>query len=47
MQVHRSYAVNLDQINVLDGEVILVGKRTIPVSKTYLSKLYKKLNIHK
>lgn len=47
MQVHRSYAVNLDQINILDGEVILVGKRTIPVSKTYLSKLYERLNIHK
>ena len=47
MQVHRSYAVNLDQINILDGEVILVGKRTIPVSKTYLNQLYERLNIHK
>ncbi|MCB0408800.1 MAG: response regulator transcription factor [Flavobacteriales bacterium] len=45
MQVHRSYIVQLNKITRIDGEVIEVNGKTIPVSRTYLSELYKRLNI--
>jgi DNA-binding LytR/AlgR family response regulator len=44
-QVHRSYIVQLDKIEKVDGEVIEVNARTIPVSKTYLREMYRRLNI--
>jgi DNA-binding LytR/AlgR family response regulator len=45
LQVHRSYIVQLNKIDKVDGEVIEVNARTIPVSKTYLREMYKRLNI--
>jgi DNA-binding LytR/AlgR family response regulator len=45
LQVHRSYVVQLNKIDKVDGEVIEVNTRTIPVSKTYLREMYKRLNI--
>jgi DNA-binding LytR/AlgR family response regulator len=45
LQVHRSYIVQLNKIDKVDGEVIEVNARTIPVSKTYLKEMYKRLNI--
>lgn len=45
MQVHRSYIVNINAISVIDGEVIEVNNKTVPVSKSYITQLYKKLNI--
>ncbi|MCB0429234.1 MAG: response regulator transcription factor [Flavobacteriales bacterium] len=45
MQVHRSYIVNLEKISKVDGEIIEVGERTVPVSRTYIQTLYDRLNI--
>ena|ERR1700740_3553914 len=45
MQVHRSFIVQLSKIDKVDGEVIEVSGRTIPVSRTYLSELYERLRI--
>ncbi len=45
MQVHRSFIVQLSKIDKVDGEVIEINNRTIPVSRTYLSELYERLKI--
>lgn len=45
MQVHRSYVVQLNKIKKVDGEVIDVNGKTLPVSRTYLNELYKRLNL--
>ena len=45
MQVHRSFIVQLSKIDKVDGEVIEITGRTIPVSRTYLSELYERLRI--
>jgi two-component system LytT family response regulator len=45
MQVHRSFIVQLSKIDKVDGEVIEINGRTIPVSRTYLSELYERLGI--
>jgi len=45
MQVHRSYIVNLEHVNKVDGEVIQVANRIVPVSKSFIGDLYDRLNI--
>lgn len=45
MQVHRSYIVQLNKINKVDGEIIEINNKTIPVSKPYVDALYKRLNL--
>lgn len=45
MQVHRSFIVQLAKIDKVDGEVIEINGRTIPVSRTYLKELYERLKI--
>jgi two-component system LytT family response regulator len=45
MQVHRSFIVQLSKIDKVDGEVIEIDGRTIPVSRTYLTELYERLRI--
>lgn len=45
MQVHRSYLVQLKQIHAVDGEVLVINNRNIPISKTYMGQLYDRLNL--
>jgi two-component system LytT family response regulator len=45
MQVHRSFIVQLSKIDKVDGEVIEINGRNIPVSRTYINELYKRLRI--
>jgi DNA-binding LytR/AlgR family response regulator len=45
MRIHRSYIVNIKKVEKVDGEVIEVNERTLPVSNTYLSELYDRLNL--
>lgn len=45
LQVHRSYIVKLDKIEKVDGEIIVLNERVIPVSKTFIKEMYKRLNI--
>ena len=45
LQVHRSFVVQLSKIDKVDGEIIEINSKTIPVSKTYMKELYHRLNI--
>ncbi|MEO6303996.1 MAG: LytTR family DNA-binding domain-containing protein, partial [Bacteroidia bacterium] len=45
MRVHRSFIVQLAKIDKVDGEIIEINGRTIPVSRTYLGELYERLKI--
>lgn len=45
MQVHRSYLVNLQKIDKIDGEIIEINSRSIPVSKLRIKELHRRLNI--
>lgn len=44
MQVHRSYIVNLSAITAIHDGSIVIGTKHIPVSKSKLDSLVKKLN---
>jgi DNA-binding LytR/AlgR family response regulator len=46
MQVHRSYIVQLQKIEKIDGEIIEINNRSIPVSKACIKELYQRLNIY-
>jgi DNA-binding LytR/AlgR family response regulator len=35
IQTHKSFAVNIDEINTLKGNQITIGKHTIPIGLTY------------
>lgn len=45
MQVHRSYVVRLNKITKVDGEIIEINNKTIPVSKPYMNELYNRLKL--
>ena len=45
MQIHRSRIVQISKIDTIDGELIEVNKRLLPVSKTYLKELHERLNM--
>lgn len=45
LQVHRSYIVQLQKIDKIDGEIIEINNRPIPVSKAHLKELHERLNI--
>jgi len=45
LQVHRSYIVQLQKIEKVDGEIIEINNRTIPVSKAHIKELHERLNI--
>lgn len=43
MRVHRSFIINLSQIDELGTTYIVIGKKVIPVSKSYKEKLLQRL----
>lgn len=45
MRVHRSFIVRVDKINNLDGNMLVVGKKLIPIGKSYRKTLMDRLNI--
>lgn len=45
MRVHRSFIVRIDKINNLDGNMLVVGKKLIPIGKSYRKALMDRLNI--
>lgn len=47
MQVHRSHIVQLNEIDSMDGELIEINNRLLPVSKTYIKELHERLNMIK
>lgn len=44
MRVHRSYIVNLNKIDVMEGNMLEVNKKTIPVGKNYKDELLNVIN---
>jgi DNA-binding LytR/AlgR family response regulator len=45
MQVHRSFIIQISKIDKVDGEVVEIGGRNIPISRTYINELYERLKI--
>lgn len=45
MRIHRSYLINLNQINELDDYYIFFGKEKIPISKSHKSALAQRLKL--
>jgi two-component system, LytTR family, response regulator len=45
LRVHRSYIVSLDKIDRLDDNMIMIGDKLIPVSRSYREQLLKHLNL--
>jgi len=44
MRVHRSYIVNLGKINMMEGNILHLGDKNIPVGKNYREKLLSVIN---
>ena len=45
MRVHRSFIVRIDKISNLDGNMLVVGKKLLPIGKSYRKALMDRLNI--
>jgi DNA-binding LytR/AlgR family response regulator len=44
MRIHRSYIVNLRNIDVLEGNTVHIGNKMIPIGKNYKEELLKIIN---
>jgi DNA-binding LytR/AlgR family response regulator len=44
MRIHRSFIVNRDKIQQIDGGSLVVNGKQIPISKTYQDQLFESLN---
>lgn len=45
MRIHRSYIINTDKISNLDGNMVVVNKKLLPIGKSYKKDLMDRLNI--
>ena len=41
LRVHRSYVVNINLVNGFEGNMLFIGQRKIPVSKTYKNEVFR------
>ena len=41
LRVHRSYVVNIDSVNGFEGNILFIGDKKIPVSKTHKEEVFK------
>ncbi|MDO5978363.1 LytR/AlgR family response regulator transcription factor [Flavivirga spongiicola] len=41
LRVHRSYVININSVNGFEGNMLFIGKKKIPVSKTYKDAVFK------
>ena len=44
MRIHRSFIINISQIDEVGGTYVVVAKKVIPLSKTYRDELLKRLH---
>ncbi|MFT5892641.1 MAG: two-component system response regulator LytT, partial [Dokdonia sp.] len=44
IQVHRSYIINIDKITKVYGNQVFIGKKVIPIGKTYKEAFLKRIN---
>jgi len=47
MRVHRSYIVNLNKIDILEGNTVHIQEKIIPIGKNYKDNLLKVININR
>ncbi len=45
VRIHRSYIVAIKNIKSIEGDTLSIGKRLLPISRTYKNNLMNKLNI--
>lgn len=45
LRVHRSYIVSLEKIDRLDDNMIMIGDKSVPVSRSYRESLLQNLNL--
>ncbi len=45
MRIHRSYAVNLDYLKEINGEVVVINNKEIPIGRAFRDELLKKITI--
>ena len=43
LQVHKSYLINLEKIDMIDGNQIVVGKQTIPVARNFREEVFARI----
>lgn len=43
VQVHRSFIINMDKIDEIEGNIIRIGKNRIPISKAYKKGIFDKI----
>jgi two-component system LytT family response regulator len=44
VRVHRSFIVNLAQVQTIEDNVVIIGKKHIPIGQTYLRDVLQRLN---
>lgn len=45
MRIHRSYIININKISNLDGNIVVLNKKLLPIGKSYKKGLMDRLNI--
>lgn len=43
LQVHKSYLINLEKIDMIDGNQIVVGKQTIPIARNFREEVFSRI----
>jgi len=44
-RTHKSYIVNLDKVNVVEGNMLVVGTHKIPIGNTFRTEVHKSLSL--
>ncbi len=45
IRVHRSYIIRIDKIAAIQGKILILDKKPIPISKSYRKSLMQRLNL--
>ncbi len=45
LRIHRSYAINIEQLQSVNAEYVIINGVTLPVGKSYRQQLLKRLNL--
>ncbi|MFT4601845.1 MAG: DNA-binding LytR/AlgR family response regulator [Arenicella sp.] len=45
LRIHRSYIVSLDKIDRIDDNLVVIGDKSLPISRSYKEELMKNLNL--
>jgi DNA-binding LytR/AlgR family response regulator len=44
VRLHRSYAVNIHKVDVIEEDYVIIGKEKLPIGRSYKSNLMEKIN---